>query len=80
MDSTAASSSASPVMLELAASKNGRTPGKAHKAPKAATRRSHLSPALKTAFEKRKEQEKRKEAVKAVEQGMRDEKASEVDR
>ena len=45
-----------------------------------AVRRSYLSPAIKTPFEKRKERERAKEAVKAVEREMKEDKAAEDER
>jgi hypothetical protein len=56
----------------IAASNGGRSVGKAHKSAKSALKRSYISPSLKTPFEKRKEKEKAQEAVKAVEQEMKD--------
>ena len=65
----------------LASSKLGRTSGKSWKPMKeTAVRRSYLSPAIKTPFEKRKERERAKEAVKAVEREMKDDKAAEDER
>lgn len=56
----------------IAASNGGRSVGKAHKSAKSALKRSYISPAVKTPFEKRKEKEKAQEAVKAVEKEMKD--------
>jgi rRNA-processing protein CGR1 len=56
----------------IAASNGGRSVGKAHKSAKSALKRSYISPSLKTPFEKRKEKEKAQEAVKAVEQEMKE--------
>ena len=73
-------SSASLLIVDVAASRKGRTPGKGHKSIKSAVRRSHLSPAIKSPFEKRKELEKRREAVRGVEKEMKEEKAAELER
>lgn len=64
----------------LAHTKGGRTAGKAHKSEKTALRRSYISPALKTPFEKRMERQKEKDAVKAVEKEMKDEQEAERER
>lgn len=56
----------------IAASNGGRSVGKAHKSSKSALKRSYISPSLKTPFEKRKEKEQAQEAVKAVEQEMKE--------
>lgn len=56
----------------IAASNGGRSVGKAHKSAKSALKRSYISPSVKTPFEKRKEKEKVQEAVKAVEQEMKE--------
>ncbi len=77
--STSASSSILPT-VNLAASRTGRTPGKAHKATKCAVRRSYLSSAVKSSFHKRKELEKRREAIKNVEKEMKEEKEAEAER
>jgi rRNA-processing protein CGR1 len=61
-----------PSPRPIAASNGGRSIGKAHKSPKEALKRSYISPSLKTPFEKRKEKEKAQEAVKAVEQEMKE--------
>jgi rRNA-processing protein CGR1 len=61
-----------PAPRPIAASNGGRSIGKAHKSPKEALKRSYISPSLKTPFEKRKEKEKAQEAVKAVEQEMKE--------
>jgi hypothetical protein len=66
--------------IPLAAPKLGRTPGKAHKTAKTATRRSHISDALKTPFAKRKEAETKREAMKAVEREMKEEEVAEKER
>jgi rRNA-processing protein CGR1 len=78
MDQPIASSS-TPVTLSLAPSKNGRTPGKAHKSPKTALRRSYISPSVKTPFEKRMEAEKQKQATIGLEKEMKEEKQAEKD-
>lgn len=79
---TASTSSLSAILpvVDLANSRNGRTPGKAHKGAKSAVRRSYISPSIKSTFEKRKELEKRCEAVKGVEKEMKEEKQAEIDR
>ena len=64
----------------MAASKAGRSAGKAHKSAKAPVRRSYISAAIKTPFEKRMEAEKRKQAVKGVEKDMKQELQDEKDR
>lgn len=64
----------------IAPSNLGRSVGKAHKSTKTALRRSYISPSLKTPFEKRKEKEKAQEAVKAVEQEMKEDDQAEKDR
>jgi rRNA-processing protein CGR1 len=79
MDVESASSSA-PVVLNMAPSKNGRTPGKAHKSAKTAKARSYISPAIKTPFEKRREADKKREAIKGVEKDMKEEKEAEQER
>lgn len=63
----------SNVVLSVAASHNGRVNGKHWKGERAATKRTQMPKSLKTAFEKRREQDKAKAAVKAVEAEMRDE-------
>nr|XP_018260458.1 rRNA-processing protein CGR1 [Kwoniella dejecticola CBS 10117]OBR82616.1 rRNA-processing protein CGR1 [Kwoniella dejecticola CBS 10117] len=75
-----ASSSTSPVTVSVAASRNGRTPGKAHKSEKTAVKRSYISNSVKTPFEKRREQDKAKAAMKAVEQELKDDKQADHDR
>ncbi|ORX37924.1 hypothetical protein BD324DRAFT_623845 [Kockovaella imperatae] len=64
----------------LAASKNGRTAGKAHKESKSAARRSYLSRASKQGFEHRKELESKRQAMKGVEKEMKEEKEAEQER
>lgn len=64
----------------IAPSNLGRSVGKAHKSTKTALRRSYISPSIKTPFEKRKEKEKARDAVKAVEQEMREDEQAEKDR
>lgn len=77
----ASSSTPRPIVsVPLAASKLGRTAGKAHKEQKTAVRRSGLSDALKTPFEKRKEQEAARQAVKDQEKAMKAEKEAEHER
>ncbi|WOO76877.1 rRNA-processing protein CGR1 [Vanrija pseudolonga] len=68
------------VVLEVRASKNGRTHGKAWKSEKTATRRNYISSELKTPFEKRMEREKEKQAMKAVERKMKEEEQAAKDR
>ncbi|WVW86710.1 hypothetical protein I302_108764 [Kwoniella bestiolae CBS 10118] len=74
------SSSSPPVVVSVAASRNGRTPGKAHKGEKTAVKRSYISNSIKTPFEKRREQDRQKEAMKAVERELKDDKQAEKDR
>lgn len=77
----ASSSTPRPVVaVPLASSKLGRTSGKAHKGGKTALRRSTLSNAVKTPFEKRKEQEAARKAVKDQETEMKAEKEAELER
>lgn len=64
----------------IARSKNGRSTGKALKSAKAPLRRSYISPAVKTPFEKRKEEDKKKQAIKDVEKEMKQELADEKER
>lgn len=64
----------------LAPSNLGRSTGKAHKSSKSALRRSYISPSIKTPFEKRKEKEQARDAVRAVEQDMKEDKEAEDDR
>lgn len=73
-------STSKPLVVPMAASKNGRTPGKAHKSQKTAKARSYISPAIKTPFEKRREADKKREATKGVEREMKEEKESEKER
>jgi rRNA-processing protein CGR1 len=77
MDSTttapAAESSSTPRILSVAPSNKGRTPGKAHKSQKTAKARSYISPAIKTPYEKRREADLKKAAVKGVEKDMKEE-------
>ncbi|WWC73501.1 uncharacterized protein I206_107472 [Kwoniella pini CBS 10737] len=75
-----ASSSTSAVIVSVAASRNGRTPGKAHKGEKTAVKRSYISNSVKTPFEKRREQDKAKAAMKAVEQELKDDKQANHDK
>ncbi|TXT16035.1 hypothetical protein VHUM_00538 [Vanrija humicola] len=78
---TASTSTATePLVLEVRASKNGRTHGKAWKSDKTATRRSYISNELKTPFEKRMEREKERQAMKAVEREMKEEEQAAKDR
>jgi rRNA-processing protein CGR1 len=74
------STSREPVLITVAAPKNGRTPGKAHKSDKTAVRRSYINTAIKTPFEKRMEAEKRREAVKRVERDLKEEAEAEAER
>ena len=67
-------------LVEVATSKHGRIPGKAHKANKSAVRRSYISPAIKSPFDKRKELEKKRQAVKDVERDMKEEAKAEAER
>lgn len=76
MEQPIASSSTAPP-LEVAASKNGRTIGKAHKSGKAPVRRSYISDAIKTPFAQRMEEEKKRQAVRALEKEMKEEKEAE---
>lgn len=84
MDTTQPAASSSnareTVTVSLAPSRYGRTAGKAHKTSKDATRRSYISDALKTPFEKRMGREKSHQAVKDVEKEMKGEKEAEVER
>ena len=80
MDVDTSTAGPSTTVQPLAASRNGRTPGKAHKATKSATRRSYLSQAVKTGFEHRKQLEKKKAAIKGVEKEMKEEKDAEQER
>lgn len=64
----------------LAPSKLGRSVGKAHKSSKTALKRSYISPSVKTPFEKRKEQDKAREATRMVEQEMKEETKAEQER
>lgn len=64
----------------LAPSNLGRSVGKAHKSGKAALKRSYISPSIKTPFEKRKEQDKAREATRMVEQDMKEETKAEQER
>lgn len=75
-----AGSSSTPVTVPLAPSKQGRTPGKAHKSAKSAKARSYISSAIKTPFEKRKEAENKRAAVKGVERDMKEEIEAEKER
>ncbi|WWC93005.1 uncharacterized protein L201_007969 [Kwoniella dendrophila CBS 6074] len=75
-----ASSSSTPLVVSVAASKNGRTPGKAHKGDKTAVKRTYISNSIKTPYEKRREQDKQKEAMKTFEKELKDDKQAEHDR
>ncbi|WRT69499.1 uncharacterized protein IL334_006485 [Kwoniella shivajii] len=75
-----ASSSTAPVLVSVAASRNGRTPGKAHKGEKTALKRSYISNAVKTPYEKRREKDRQQESMKAVEKELKDDKQAEKDR
>lgn len=70
----------SPVVVSMGPSKNGRSIGKAHKSDKAAVRRSYISPAIKTPFAKRMEEQKKRDAMRATEREMKDEKEAEAER
>ena len=74
VEAVASSSSSAHATQEVAQSKGGRTPGKAHKSAKAPLRRSYISESIKTPFAKRMEEEQKKQAVKAVEKEMKDDK------
>ncbi|KAK4685293.1 rRNA-processing protein CGR1, partial [Tremellales sp. Uapishka_1] len=80
MEASTSTPASAPVLLSVAASKNGRTAGKAHKITKTATRRSYLSASVKTPFEIRKENDKKAASIKALEREMKDEKAAETER
>lgn len=69
-----------PVVLEVRASKQGRTHGKAWKGDKTATRRAYMSNELKTPFEKRMEQAKARKAMIAVEKDMKESEQEAKDR
>lgn len=69
-----------PVVVSVAPSKNGRTPGKAHKSAKTALRRSYISPSVKTPFEKRMEKEKAQQAAKQLEKELKEEKETDRQR
>ncbi|OXC68699.1 rRNA-processing protein CGR1 [Cryptococcus neoformans] len=71
---------AEPVIVSVAPSKNGRTPGKAHKSAKTALRRSYISPSVKTPFEKRMENEKAQQAAKQLERELKEEKETDRQR
>lgn len=71
---------AEPVVVSVAPSKNGRTPGKAHKSAKTALRRSYISPSVKTPFEKRMEKEKAQQAAKQLERELKEEKETDRQR
>ena len=73
-----ASTSTAPV--QMAASKAGRSAGKAHKSAKTPVKRTYISAAIKTPFEKRREADKRKEAIKGVEKDFKEELQAEKDR
>jgi len=79
MDQPTAFTSSLP-LVDLSGPKLGRTPGKAHKATRSAIRRSYLSAFAKSPFQKRKELEKRREAVRGVEREMKQAKDAEADR
>lgn len=68
-----------PVFVSVAASKNGRTPGKAHKGDKTATRRSQIPSGLKSSFAKRRELDAKREATKEMEREMKAEVEAERD-
>ncbi|KLO17078.1 hypothetical protein SCHPADRAFT_937434 [Schizopora paradoxa] len=77
--SIAASTAQSPV--QLATSSNGRVSGKPWKAQKSATRRSHLSPSVKTKRWEDRMQKKAKDAsIKKLEAELKEEKAAEIRR
>ncbi|AFR95422.1 rRNA-processing protein CGR1 [Cryptococcus neoformans C23] len=71
---------AESVVVSVAPSKNGRTPGKAHKSAKTALRRSYISPSVKTPFEKRMEKEKAQQAAKQLERELKEEKETDRQR
>ncbi|WVQ79403.1 rRNA-processing protein CGR1 [Cryptococcus sp. DSM 104549] len=66
-----------PVVVSVALSNNGRTPGKAHKGGKTAVRRSYISPSIKTPFDKRMDKERAAQAAKQLEREMKEEKEEE---
>ncbi|WVF68624.1 hypothetical protein IAT40_003394 [Kwoniella sp. CBS 6097] len=78
--SSAATPAPAPVTVSLAASKNGRTAGKAHKSDKTAVKRSYISNSIKTPFEKRREKDRQTDATKALEKEMKDDKEEERQR
>lgn len=67
------------IVVSVAATKNGRTPGKAHKGDKTATRRSQIPSGLKSTFEKRRELDAKREATKQTEREMKAEAEAERD-
>lgn len=69
-----------PVVLDVRASKLGRTHGKAWKGEKASTRRTMMHTGLKSSYEKRREKNKEREAIKAVEKEMKEETEAERER
>lgn len=79
-DASGSTAPREPVVLDVRASKLGRTHGKAWKGEKEATRRTMMSTGLKSAYEKRREKNKEKEAVKAVEREMKEETEAERER
>lgn len=85
-----------PKLIEMAASKNGRVSGKNWKTEKTAKAcvlclsslssltmsrsRSYISPSVKTPFAARQEAQKKKDAMKALEKEMKEEKEAEAER
>ncbi|GMK55741.1 hypothetical protein CspeluHIS016_0207970 [Cutaneotrichosporon spelunceum] len=77
---TESTQDAAPRVLEVRASKLGRSHGKAWKAEKTATRRTIMAPGLRSSFAKRIEQDRARKAVLAVEKEMKDEAKEEHER
>lgn len=81
--STSRTSSAQPTetrVLEVRPSKLGRTHGKAWKGEKESTRRTLMAPGLRSKFDKRRELDQQRAAVKAVEREMKEEAKEERER
>lgn len=68
-----AGSSSTPLVLSVAPSKKGRSPGKAHKSQKEAKARSYMSASIKTPYEKRREADLKKASIKGIEKDMKEE-------
>ncbi|CAK9781511.1 hypothetical protein CC85DRAFT_269531 [Cutaneotrichosporon oleaginosum] len=77
---TSSTQPTAPKVLEVRPSKLGRSHGKAWKGEKESTRRTIMAPGLKSPFAKRLEQDKARQAVKAVEKEMKDEAKEEHER